>query len=209
MKDKYDNLDEYISDLKAAIEQSGGQCAAHHYQLGLALLSKRAMVGAENEFRECLRESAHMAEAMVQLGGICMQRGDLEGCLRYNQDAAACRPKFAVAESNIGFCYLQMRDPKKAVAHLDKAVRWDPKFSQARNGLAVAYYMEGKLDQSEKESRELLKDEPAFAPAWNNLALVLFDKGQYAEAREAVQKAQAGGFEVQEGFLKELEEKLA
>ena len=50
---------------------------------------------------------------------------------------------------------------------------------------------------------------PAFAPAWNNLALVLFDKGQYAEAREAVQKAQAGGFEVQEGFLKELEEKLA
>ena len=200
MKDKYDNLDEYISDLKAAIEQSGGQCAAHHYQLGLALLSKRDMVGAENEFRECLRESAHMAEAMVQLGGICMQRGDLEGCLRYNQD---------VAESNIGFVYLQMRDPKKAIAHLDKAVRWDPKFSQARNGLAVAYYMEGKLDESEKESRELLKDEPAFAPAWNNLALVLFDKGQYAEAKEAVKKAKDGGFEVQEGFLKELEEKLS
>ena len=101
MKEKYDNIDEYIKDLKAAIADTDGRCASHHYNLGLALLSKRDFVGAESEFREALRESVHMAEAMVQLGGICLQRGDLEGCLRYNEEASSCRPKVAIAESNI------------------------------------------------------------------------------------------------------------
>ena len=89
MKEKYDNIDEYIKDLKAAIADTDGRCASHHYNLGLALLSKRDFVGAESEFREALRESVHMAEAMVQLGGICLQRGDLEGCLRYNEEASS------------------------------------------------------------------------------------------------------------------------
>lgn len=93
MKEKYDNIDEYIKDLKAAIADTDGRCASHHYNLGLALLSKRDFVGAESEFREALRESVHMAEAMVQLGGICLQRGDLEGCLRYNEEASSCRPQ--------------------------------------------------------------------------------------------------------------------
>ena len=81
MKEKYDNIDEYIKDLKAAIADTDGRCASHHYNLGLALLSKRDFVGAESEFREALRESVHMAEAMVQLGGICLQRATSLSCI--------------------------------------------------------------------------------------------------------------------------------
>ncbi len=44
-----------------------------------------------------------MAEAYVQLGGIAMQRGDLEGCLRYNITATQQRPFFAVPWGNIGY----------------------------------------------------------------------------------------------------------
>ena len=150
MKEKYDNIDEYIKDLKAAIADTDGRCASHHYNLGLALLSKRDFVGAESEFREALRESVHMAEAMVQLGGICLQRGDLEGCLRYNEEASSCRPKFAIAESNIAFVHLQRRDPEKALAHLSKALKSDPKFIQARNELATAHFMKGDYQEREK-----------------------------------------------------------
>ena len=38
MKDRYENLDEYIADLRAALSQNDG-CANHHYNLGVALLS--------------------------------------------------------------------------------------------------------------------------------------------------------------------------
>ena len=78
MKDRYENLDEYIADLRAALSQNDG-CANHHYNLGVALLSKGDFVAAEESFLAAVRNSSHLAEAYVQLGGICLQRGDLEG----------------------------------------------------------------------------------------------------------------------------------
>ena len=90
MKQRYDDIDEYIADLKMEIA-ANEQCATHHYNLGLALLSKRDFVGAEEALLNAVRNSPHLAEAYVQLGGICLERGDLEGCLRYNEEAAQCR----------------------------------------------------------------------------------------------------------------------
>ena len=92
MKERYDNIDEYIRDLQAEIRQND-QCANHYYNLGVALLSKGDFVEAESAFLDAVRNSPHLAEAYIQLGGICMQRGDLEGCLRYNHEAANCRAK--------------------------------------------------------------------------------------------------------------------
>ena len=93
MKERYDDLDEYIADLKKEIE-ANAQCATHYYNLGLALLSKRDFVAAEEALLNAVRNSPHLAEAYVQLGGICLERGDLEGCLHYNEEAANCRAKF-------------------------------------------------------------------------------------------------------------------
>ena len=140
MKPRYDDLDEYIADLKAEIAQND-QCATHYYNLGLALLTKRDFVAAEEAFLNAVRNSPHLAEAYVQLGGICLERGDLEGCLRYNEEAANCRAKFPVPLSNIAFVHLQRGEPDKAIKALTKALKWDPNFVQARNALATAYYM--------------------------------------------------------------------
>lgn len=96
MKKQYDDVDEYIRDLRAEVEKSP-DCATHHYNLGLALLSKRDFVGAEECLRNAIENSPRLAEAYVQLGGICLQRGDLDGCLNYNKEAANCQPRFAIA----------------------------------------------------------------------------------------------------------------
>ena len=74
MKDRYENLDEYIADLRAALSQNDG-CANHHYNLGVALLSKGDFVAAEESFLAAVRNSSHLAEAYVQLGGICLVAG--------------------------------------------------------------------------------------------------------------------------------------
>ena len=106
MKAQYDDLDEYIADLRETISKTP-DCANHLYNLGLALLSKRDFFGAEQAFLDSVRKSPRLAEAFVQLGGICLQRGDLEGCLNYNKEAANCRPRFAIAHGNMGFVHLQ------------------------------------------------------------------------------------------------------
>ena len=193
MKQRYDDIDEYIADLKMEIA-ANEQCATHHYNLGLALLSKRDFVGAEEALLNAVRNSPHLAEAYVQLGGICLERGDLEGCLRYNEEAAQCRAKFPVPWSNIAFVHLQRGEPDKAITALKKALKWDPDFVQAKNALTTAYYMQGDFEACEKLCKEILEKEPAFAPAWNNMALAQFDLGKYAEARQSAAKAAELGF---------------
>ena len=164
-------------------------------------------MGAEEALLNAVRNSPHLAEAYVQLGGICLERGDLEGCLRYNEEAAQCRAKFPVPWSNIAFVHLQRGEPDKAITALKKALKWDPDFVQAKNALTTAYYMQGDFEACEKLCKEILEKEPAFAPAWNNMALAQFDLGKYAEARQSAAKAAELGFEVPEGFLEELKAK--
>ena len=203
MKERYDDLDTYIKDLKAEIAKND-QCATHYYNLGLALLTKRDFVAAEEAFLEAVRNSPHLAEAYVQLGGICLERGDLDGCLRYNEEAANCRAKFPVPLSNIAFVYLQRGEPDKAITVLRKALKWDPKFVQAQNALATALYMKGEYQACERACQEAIKLEPSFAPAWNNLALALFELERFEEADEAIQKAKELGFDVPQGLIEEL-----
>ena len=205
MKARYDDLDEYIADLKAEIAQNE-QCATHYYNLGLALLTKRDFVAAEEALLNAVRNSPHLAEAYVQLGGICLERGDLDGCLRYNEEAANCRAKFPVPWGNIAFVHLQRGEPDKAITALNKALKWDPNFVQAQNALATAYFMKGNYKACEEQCLAIIKKEPAFAPAWNNLALAYFDQGEHAKAKEAAETAKKLGFEVPEGFLEELKE---
>lgn len=123
MKERYDNLDEYIADLQAEIAQNEN-CANHHYQLGMAMLAKHDYVEAENCFLNAVRLSPRLAEGFVQLGGLCLKRGDYEGCLRYNTEASNIRAQYAVPKANMGFCYLQMGDVKKAKKELLKALEW-------------------------------------------------------------------------------------
>jgi len=203
MKEQYTSTDEYIADLQAEIE-SGAKCANHYYNLGVALLSKRDFMAAEEAFLNTVRLSPNHAEAFVALGGICLQRGDLDGCLRYNEEAGQCRNKFPVAKSNIGFVHLQRGEVKKALDALHKAVEWDPEYIQARATLGVALFMDGKYDECIEQSQKVLDKEPGFGPAWNNMALAVFEKGDADKAREYVRKAIACGYEVDAGFLEEL-----
>lgn len=204
MKERYDDIDEYIADLKREIA-GDEKCAIHLYNLGVAFLSKRDFAAAEEAFLSAVRASPHLAEAYVQLGGICMQRGDLEGCLHYNEEAANCRARYAIPQSNMAFVYLQKNDPDRAIPLIKKALKWDPDLLQAKNSMATALFMKGDFSGSEKISRELLASQPDFAPTWNNLALALFEQGKFHEAAKAADKAMSLGFEVAPGFMKELE----
>ena len=71
MKDRYTDINEYIRDLQEEI-QKDPKCAIHHYNLGVAMLSVGDYGEAENCFLEAIRQSAHLAEAYVQLGGLIL-----------------------------------------------------------------------------------------------------------------------------------------
>ncbi len=207
MKERYESLDEYIADLKSEIAQSEN-CASHYYQLGMAMLAKNDYAEAEDAFLQSVRLSPRLAEGFVQLGGLCLNRGDYAGCLRYNEEASNIRAKYPVPMANIGFCHLQMGEIVKAKKALNKALTWDPKFLQARTTLASAHFMEENYDACIEESNMVLRQEPTFGPAWNNLALAYFEKGEFQKADDAIKQATQTGYEVPAAFVAEVQAKL-
>ena len=202
--EKARNVQEYIAIQRAALAKNP-ECGISHYNLAVALLGLEKDDEAEASLHDAIEYSPTLAEAYVQLGGICLKRGDLDGCLQYNTMAVNTRAGFAEGYGNIGFVHMQLGNIDKAIPALEKAVRWNPKFIQAYATLANAYLMSGMIEKSIETNLKLIELNPHFSVAYNNLAIVYMEKGDFSLAIENVDKAIALGYEVAPEILQELE----
>lgn len=198
------NVDEYIAKHRAAVARNP-DCGVSHYNLAVGLLGQKKYDEAEIELREAVGCSPTLAEAYVQLGGICLYRGDLEGCLEYNKKAVRSRAGFAEGWGNIGFCELQKGNIDEAIRALKKAIAYNDNFIQAYATLANAYLIKGLLEECIAANLKILEIEPNFPIAHNNLAIAYLERGETAKAVEHCDKAVALGYEVAPEIMKEIE----
>lgn len=207
------NVDERIVQLRQALA-GNPDCGSSHYNLAVALMGKQEYSEAEKELHEALDHSPTLAEAYVLLGGICLQRGDLEGCYRYNQRATKARTGFAEGFGNMAYVLLQLVDGKnakedeekvdKAIKHLKKAIIHNKHFIQAYTTLGTAYFMKGLVDEGIKANLEAVGIQPEFPVAHNNLAVAFLEKNEFQKAIEHCDIAVKLGFEVAQELLDEL-----
>lgn len=198
------NAEEYIAIQRAALA-SNPDCGTTHYNLAVALMGQKNYDEAESELHEAVGCSPTLAEAYVLLGGICLQREDLDGCLYYNQMATKARAGFSPGFGNIGFVQLQRGNVDEAIKALQKAIVYNTKFVQAYATLANAYLMKGLVDESIETSLKALEVEPDFPIAYSNLAIAYLEKKDYEKAIESADKAGELGYEIPQEILKELE----
>lgn len=208
------NADEHIARLKSQLVQND-ECGTNHYNLAVAYMGKQEYIEAEKELHEAIDRSPTLAEAYVLLGGICLQRKDLEGCYRYNQRATKARAGFAEGYGNMGFVLLQLidgKDPKedeekmdKAVKNLKKAIIHNKNFVQAYTTLGTAYFMKGLVKEGIKANQEAIEIEPDFPVAHNNLAVAFLETEEFDKAIVHCDRAEALGFEVAKELKDELE----
>lgn len=206
--------DEYIQQLRSQIK-GNAECGTSHYNLAVALMGRQEYDAAEKALHDAVECSPSLAEAYVLLGGICLQRNDLEGCLRYNKYATKARAGFAEGYANIGFVLLQLisgKDEKEdeekldlAIKNLTKAIVHNAKFVQAYTTLGNAYLMKGLVDESIQANLEAIKIQPEFPIAHNNLAVAFLQKKEYELAIKHCDKAEELGFQVAGAMKKELE----
>jgi len=207
------NADEHIARLRQTLVQNT-ECGTTHYNLAVALLGKQEFVEAEKELHDAIDCSPTLAEAYVQLGGICLQRGDIEGCFRFNQRATKARAGFAEGYANMGFVLLQLVDGKnakedeekvdKAIKNLKKAIIHNKNFVQAYTTLGTAYFMKGLLEEGVKANLQALSVEPKFPIAHNNLAVAYLELKDYKQAIKHCDIAVDLGFDVNPSLLDEL-----
>lgn len=207
------NADEHIAQLKAQLK-GNAECGTTHYNLAVALMGKQEYAEAEKELHEAIDCSPTLAEAYVLLGGICLQRGDLEGCYRFNQRAVKARAGFAEGYGNMAFVLLQLVDGKdakedeekvdKAIKNLKKAIIHNKKFVQAYTTLGTAYFMKGLVKEGIKANLEAVDVAPEFPIAHNNLAVAYLEIKDYEKAVFHCDKAESLGYEVAQELKDEL-----
>ncbi len=208
------NADEYIAQLRSKLAQNT-ECGTTHYNLAVALMGKKEYDEAENVLHDAIDCSPSLAEAYVLLGGLCLQKNDLEGCLRYNKHAIKSRAGFAEGYGNIAFVLLQqctgadpVADVKKvdeAIKMLKKAIIHNSKFVQAFTTLGTAYFMKGLVKEGIEANKEAVKIQPDFPIAHNNLAVAYLELKEYKKAVEHCDMALKLGYDVPAELLKELE----
>lgn len=198
------DVNDYIEQQRFAL-MNNPECGMTHYNLATALLGLRKYEEAEQELKEAIRCSPTLAEAYVQLGGIQLQRGDLEGCLAYNQQSVKVRAGFAEGYGNIGFVQLQLGKIDEAIAALEKAIKYNSKFIQAYATLANAYLMNGEVDKSIETNLAVIELDENFAVAHNNLAICYLEKGDPEKAAGHCKKAESLGYEVAPEIRSEIE----
>lgn len=195
--------DEYI-DAQQEVLSHNPECGTTRYNLALALIRQGRWEDAATELMEAVRCCPTLAEAYVALGGIYLQKGELDACVNANKNALAARPRFSLPYGNLGFAYMQMGQPEFAVQVLERAITLNPKFVQAHATLANAYFALGRLDESITASKRALELDNTFAPAHNNLAVAYCEQNNYQLAIEHCDKAISFGFAVATQFLDEL-----
>jgi len=208
------SADEHIANLRYQLAQNQ-ECGTTHYNLAVALMGKQEYDEAEKELHEAIDCSPNLAEAYVLLGGICLQRNDLEGCYRYNQFAVKARAGFAEGYGNMAFVLLQLCDGKnpeedeekvdKAIKNLKKAIIHNKNFVQAYTTLGTAYFMKGLVQEGIKANLEAVGVQPEFPIAHNNLAVAYLEIKDYDSAIKHCDEAVRLGFEVADELIKELE----
>lgn len=189
------NAEEFIERQRAAIA-SNPECGTSHYNLAVALIGQKKYEEAEKELHEAIECSPGLAEAYVQLGGICLQRGDMDGCLEYNKKAVKVRPGFSEGYGNIGFVELQRGNLDEAIKALERSTKFNFRFVQGLTTLANAYLMKGRIDDSIETNLRVIKLQPEFAIAHNNLAIAFLEKKDYHQAKLHCDKAIELGYEV-------------
>ena len=75
---QFKNADEFIAAHRQALA-GNPDCGTTHYNLAVALMGQGKINEAEKELLEAIECSPTLAEAYVQMGAICLKRGDLEG----------------------------------------------------------------------------------------------------------------------------------
>jgi tetratricopeptide (TPR) repeat protein len=207
------DADAHIAHLRAALSKNE-ECGTTHYNLAVALMGKQEYMEAEKVLHDAIDCSPTLAEAYVLLGGICLQRKDLEGCYRFNQRATKARAGFAEGYGNMAFVLLQLvdgKDPKqdeekvdKAIKNLKKAIIHNKNFVQAYTTLGTAYFMKGLVQEGIQANLEAINIMPEFPIAHNNLAVAYLETGEFEKAIHHCDLSEKLGFQVAQELKDEL-----
>jgi tetratricopeptide (TPR) repeat protein len=154
------NVESAERRLLNAVELSPQFAAAWNNLGTIAYQTGRFPLAAER-FREALKQDPDSYMPLVNLGGVLINLGDMDGAWKYNVHAVALRPNDPLANSQLGMTYFHLDRPDLAEKYLREAVRLDPgHFSHPQLFLAEIHVRRGDKKAAADDLESFLAHHP-------------------------------------------------
>ncbi len=204
-----EDLPTVIAEMEKKCKQAPDNVVAFHH-LGLVYMKAGRIDDAIEALEKCIEIDDQANQPMINLGAIYFGQGNLEKAQELNEMAIKVQPDTsAQAYANLGLIWQQRNDLDKSVVAYNKAIQYDPKLATVWMNLTSVLTMKGEDDRALKSAMKATELEPDSALAQNNLAVALFFCGDYATAKNHMEKAKELGYSVDPNFESGLNEKLA
>jgi len=141
-----------------------------------------AYADAETLWRDTLEKNPTTFIANNNLGGILLQRGELDTAVARFQAALGDKPDFAEAFDNLGMVKQRQGRPDEAIALFRQALRSDPNLPNAHNNLGIMLAQGGNTAGALEHFDQAVKLRPSFAKAQQNRGISLERLGRTGEA---------------------------
>jgi protein O-GlcNAc transferase len=146
--------------------------------------------GAEQLYRQILREVPDDPDALYLLGAIALQSGQPENALDPIRRSLALKPQ-AIAHINLGVALQQLRRLPEALGCFESALCLDPASADAHNNRGDVLLELGEPAQALASLERALALAPRFALALNNCGNALKALGRLEAALESYDRALA------------------
>lgn len=147
-------------------------------------------------------------EDLLRQGIIYYNKGMPEDALEQFNQAVKINTGFGEGFYWRGLVFYKAGDCDQAIYNYDKAIQYYFKTADVYYNRALAYVKKGKYEQALLDYNTALELKPDFAYAYESRADLYFSKKEYAKAWTDVEKAQALGYKVNPGFIRQLEKAL-
>lgn len=139
------------------------------YLLGAVNLELGHLAQAEGDLRDTLRlapdATPQATQALIALGRIQTERGQLDEAVESLRKAIAADPTSGEAHWRLGRALLAQRHFSEAIRELEASTRLDAQSADAHATLGMAYHATGRRQRARDELREALRLAPHHAEA--------------------------------------------
>ncbi len=163
--------------------------AARLYDVGLRALAHGEQEKAQIALEEAVTVDSTLADGHYVLGLIYQGAEKFYAAVNAFRRAIVADTDYIEAYCELGEVLLiQLGNPAKAMAVLQKAVALNSEHARARTLLGIAYFREHQLDDALKALQRAIKLNPISQTAYDTLGLVLLEKEEWNAAISVLQK---------------------
>jgi predicted O-linked N-acetylglucosamine transferase (SPINDLY family) len=160
-------------------------------QIQAAVAHQKAgrLSGAEQIYKQVLKETPDNFDCVYLLAMLYMQRGDLSSAVEMFRRAAKIRPDILDVHYNLAVA-LGMAGRHAEAAEINKRILdIDPRHPNARNNYAASLLNTGQVTEALLQYNELIASDPGVAEAYNNRGMALQSLKRFDEAVTDYDKA--------------------